>query len=132
MRSAPMFAQFWKSEEGNYAAIFAIAILPVMAGVAGVVDYSGTSNDVSKLQNTLDATALEIATKHHAGMTKAEAQQIGTVFFAANIYDASAASDFAADVATVGGVTQVSATAKIHHAGMIGGPTIWQGTRTSV
>jgi hypothetical protein len=126
-----MVPRFWNSEDGNYAAIFAIAILPIMAGVAGVVDYAGTSNDAASLQNTLDATALEVATKYHTGMSKTEAQNIGTPFFGANIYDASAASDFDAQVATVGGVTQVSATAKIHHPGMIGG-LIWQATRSAV
>ena len=37
-----MLLRFWKSEDGNYAAIFSIAILPIMSGVAGLVDYAGT------------------------------------------------------------------------------------------
>ena len=32
---APMLSRFWKSEDGNYAVIFTIAILPIMAGVGG-------------------------------------------------------------------------------------------------
>ena len=126
-----MLSRFWKSEDGNYAVIFAIAILPIMAGVAGVVDYVGTSNDAAQLQQTLNATALGVATKYQTGMSKTEAQDIGASFLGANIYDASAVSDFDVQVATVGGVTQVSATAKIHHPGMIGG-IIWQATRLAV
>ena len=80
-----MLLRFWKSEDGNYAAIFAIAMLPIMSGVAGVVDYVGTSTGASKLQESLDATGLAIATKYHSGMTQAEIDEFGTNFFSANI-----------------------------------------------
>ena len=80
-----MLLRFWKSQDGNYAAIFAIAMLPIMSGVAGVVDYVGTSTSASKLQESLDATGLAIATKYHSGMTDQEVDQFGSDFFAANI-----------------------------------------------
>ena len=127
-----MLPQFWKSDDANYAAIFALVLIPIMAGVAGVVDYVGTSNDASKLHSTLDATAIEIATKYHDGMTNEQATEIGTTFFEGNIYDVAATSDFLAEVAIVGGMTEVSASATIHHPGMIGGSKIWHAARTSV
>ena len=63
-----MLLRFWKSQDGNYAAIFAIAMLPIMSGVAGVVDYVGTSTSASKLQSILDATGLAIASKYDSGI----------------------------------------------------------------
>ena len=85
---------------------FFLVLIPIMAGVAGVVDYVGTSNDASKLHSTLDATAIEIATKYHDGMTNEQATEIGTTFLEGNIYDVAAMSDFLAEVAIVGGMTE--------------------------
>jgi len=57
-----MLLRFFKSEDGNYSLIFAITLLPIMSAVAGVADYVGTTNGAAKLQQSLDATALAIAT----------------------------------------------------------------------
>ena len=80
-----MLLRFFKSENGNYSLIFAIALVPIMSSVAGVADYVGTTNGAAKLQQSLDATALAIATKYHSGMSDAEVDKFGSDFFSANI-----------------------------------------------
>ena len=59
-----MLMRFRKAEDGNYAVILTIAMIPIMAGVAGIVDFVGTSNDASVLQSSLDTAALAIATQY--------------------------------------------------------------------
>ena len=80
-----MLKRFLTCERGNYAMLTAITMVPLMAAVAGVVDYTGTSDDASKLQNALDATGLAIGTKYYSGMTQTELRQLGEQFFAANM-----------------------------------------------
>src|SRR5438045_918177 len=80
-----MLLRFMKAEDGNYSAIFAIAMVPIMSGLAGIVDYVSTSTGASKLQESLDATGLAIATKYHSGITDAEVDQFASGFFGANI-----------------------------------------------
>src|SRR5690242_16755062 len=80
-----MLRRFWKSEDANYALIFAIASVPIMTVVAGSVDYVGTATGATKLQDSLDATALAIGAKYYSGMTDDEVKQFGSDFFAANI-----------------------------------------------
>jgi Flp pilus assembly protein TadG len=134
-----MIRRFWISEDGNYAAIFSIAMIPMLTGVAGVVDFVNLSTDAAQLQDTLDATALAIATKYHSGMTQAEVRQFGSDFFGANIYSIGVSLDedtdqplaFQADAVADGGVINVSASAKITHQGFIAGPTTWQAKRAS-
>lgn len=142
-----MLLRFWKSEGGNYAAIFAIAMLPIMSGVAGVVDYVDTSTGASKLQESLDATALAIATKYHSGMTQTEVQQFGSDFFSANInrngiafstsdqLPASGAFDqvlnFHAEALKSGQDVNVKASAQLRHRGFVGGASGWNAPRKS-
>ena len=142
-----MLLRFWKSEDGNYAAIFSIAILPIMSGVAGLVDYAGTSSGASKLQESLDATGLAIATKYHTGITDQEIDNFGADFFSANIRRngiAFATSDqtptsgvrnmvvnFQADAQKDGQDINISVSAQLNHKGFIGGPTSWKALRKS-
>ena len=129
-----MIRRFWKSDEGNYAAIFAIAIIPIMAGVAGAVDYATTSSAASKLQESLDATALDIATKYHSGITQSEVQQIGSEFFGGNsarLDEIDDVSGFTASAVMTANVVDISASATVTRDGFIGGPTIWKAKRIS-
>ncbi|TIU69772.1 MAG: pilus assembly protein, partial [Mesorhizobium sp.] len=82
-----MFAlkRFRASERGNFAMGTAIAMLPIMLGVAGTIDLVGTSDDAAQLQNSLDAAGLAVATKYSAGMTAGDVQSLGLTFFAANM-----------------------------------------------
>ena len=45
-----MFRKFLASDEGNLALVFAIATVPILAGVAGVVDNLTLSNKAAKLK----------------------------------------------------------------------------------
>lgn len=82
-----MFAlkRFRASERGNFAMATAMAMLPIMLGVAGTIDLVGTSDDAAQLQNSLDAAGLAVATKYSAGMTASDVQSLGLTFFAANM-----------------------------------------------
>jgi Flp pilus assembly protein TadG len=135
-----MIQQFWKSEDGNYTAIFSIAMIPIMTAVAGVVDYAGTSRAAAELQNRLDATALAIATKYESGMTQTEVQQFGLQFFEANAnFEANDANpekidqtaNFKADAVADGQAIDISASASTTHQGFIAGPAVWNAERAS-
>ncbi len=67
-----MLRRFLRSQNGNYAAIFAIAAVPVMAGVAGAVDYFNVSNKAAEIQNALDAAALAAGTRILEGVEEAD------------------------------------------------------------
>ena len=45
------------------AALFALSAVPLLAAVAGAVDYTMTSTKASEVQSALDAAALAIASK---------------------------------------------------------------------
>lgn len=50
--------KFKKNTSGNFAMMFALALLPLMMGVGAAVDYSSVSNDRTKVQNSMDAAVL--------------------------------------------------------------------------
>lgn len=137
-----MLRAFLNSEDGNYAAIFAIAILPIMAGVAGAVDFVSINMKGAKLQNMLDATALAIGTKYYSGMTKDEIETFGREFFFANMYGGHKdaiefyfnddVQDFAADETADGASKLISVTSTIDHEGsFISFSRNWQTQRRS-
>ena len=136
-----MLHRFWTSEQGNYAAISALAMMPLMAGVAGVVDYSSITNQASNLQSALDVAALSIGTKYYDGMTKAELQDLGYKAFEANLslLDAQPTvldyqeTKLAFDASASGsGVTHlITVSSNIKHPGFVGGID-WRAYRTSV
>ena len=144
-RSETMLRRFWNSNDGNYALIFAIALVPIMAAVAGTVDYVSTANGASKVQESLDATALAIGAKYSSGMSPSEVQQIGSDFFAANIRksgigynddDGTGTTandkvvDFNATATPDGNDISIVTSGKLMHAGFIvGTSSIWQAKR---
>ncbi|MEQ1949863.1 TadE/TadG family type IV pilus assembly protein [Mesorhizobium sp. CN2-181] len=127
-----MLRRFLVDERGNLAAIFTIASVPILAGVAMAVDYSSISTKASNLQNSLDATALAIATKYFSGMTHQQLQQLGNYFFSANLYGDKPPSDLELEFTDQVSALEVDATASgqdyyikvgsnISHEGMIAG-----------
>jgi Flp pilus assembly protein TadG len=134
-----MLTRFCRAEDGNYAVILTIAMIPILSGVAGVVDFVGTSNDASVLQNSLDATALAIATEYDSGMTKPELQAFGAEFFNANMEDTTAgeleyldqAVGFDVSAAAEGNSHIIGVSSSITHKGMMGSPDFWRASRTS-
>jgi Flp pilus assembly protein TadG len=81
-----MLRKFFRSEQGNYTVIFALALVPIMTGLAGVVDYATTTRDAASLQNTLDAAGLAVATKYYSGMSQADLETLGSDVFTANLH----------------------------------------------
>ena len=137
-----MLRAFLNSEDGNYAAIFAIAIIPIMAGVAGAVDFVSINMKGAKLQNMLDATALAIGTRYYSGMTKDEIEAFGREFFLANMYGgpkddvefdfSDDVQEFSADETSDGSSKLISVTSTIDHEGFFGGfSSNWKTKRRS-
>ena len=133
-----MLMRFCKAEDGNYAVILTIAMIPIMSGVAGIVDFVSTSNDASVLQSSLDTAALAIATQYDSGMTKPQLQALGAEFFDANMADANiedAASDeleyFEVSAAADGNSHVIGVSSSITHKGMMGGTDFWRAKRAS-
>ena len=122
-------------------------MIPIMAAVAGVVDYVGTSTAASKVQNSLDATAFAIASRYDASMSSADVRNYGVAFFDGNVKSVGIAfnadnpsmtssasnvvSQFDANAkASTGGFT-ITASAKVSHKGFVGGSSGWQAERRS-
>lgn len=81
-----MLRKFCKSERGNYTIITAIALVPIMTAVAGVVDYVTTTRDAASLQNALDASALAVGSQYFSGMSEAGLQNLGNQVFEGNLH----------------------------------------------
>jgi Flp pilus assembly protein TadG len=146
-----MLHKFWKSEQGNYTIVTAIALVPIMAAVAGVVDLSSTTNQAENLQQALDATALAIGSEYFDGMTEGELEEFGYKIFKANlrlldpqstylVYDGTrdtgpyyyeTGEDFNANVSGVGASHLVTVSSRITHPGFVGGIN-WHASRRSV
>ncbi|WP_378951610.1 TadE/TadG family type IV pilus assembly protein [Mesorhizobium sp. ANAO-SY3R2] len=134
--------KFFKSEGGNFAVITALAMVPIMAGVAGAIDFVSINNKGEKLQNSLDTAGLAIGTKYYSGMTKEELTKLGRDFFDANLlYDRPQASDliyndqvadFAASATSSGENSHIEVKSTIEQQGMIGGAITWRTARRSV
>jgi hypothetical protein len=80
-----MFKRFWRSEAGNYGMITAIAMVPLLAAVAGAVDLTNALNKADQLQNSLDASALAIAGAYHLGMSVEELTELGQGYYENNM-----------------------------------------------
>lgn len=136
-----MLRRFWKSQEGNFAAILAIASLPTMAAVGGAIDVVTTYTKASRLQNALDASALAIGTKYYPGMPAEEMNQVGRELFAANLFGlsedidetdplADTVSKFKVDV-PVGANDTIDVSSTIFNPSFMRGPFTWNAHRSS-
>ncbi|TIV39303.1 MAG: pilus assembly protein, partial [Mesorhizobium sp.] len=85
-----MLGRFWVSKRGNFAVATAVAMVPLMLGLAASIDLIGTSDDAAQLQNSLDAAGLAMGTKYQPGMSAGDLRQLGQTFFAANMSAADA------------------------------------------
>lgn len=132
---------FFRSEDGNFAVITALAMVPIMAAVAGAIDFASVNNKASNLQNSLDAVGLAIGTKYYSGMTQTELTRMGSDFFDANLarvrQDADdliyveQVTDFEASASKSGDKNFIEVKSTIHHEGMIGSID-WTANRRSV
>ena len=132
-----MFGRFWASRRGNFAVATAVAMVPLMLGLAASVDLTGTSDDAAQLQNSLDAAGLAIGTKYQPTMSASDVQQLGQTFFAANMSAADAQelsgslSAFQAAASGDPSAYFISASSSISRPALISGMPAWQATRTA-
>lgn len=75
---------FLKDTSGNFAAITAVAMVPLLAGVALVVDYSDAVREAAELQDSLDSALVEIAVKAPTGYSKDQLETMGRDYFVSN------------------------------------------------
>ena len=126
-----MFRRFWKSERGNFAVLTGIAMVPLLAAVAGAVDYTMALNKANQLQNSLDASALAIATAYDLGMTDEELTQLGQHYYDSDMVgvsnDAEAfeffdelSSDLVALASSEGDEVFITARSAVTHEGILG------------
>ncbi|MCR4265253.1 TadE/TadG family type IV pilus assembly protein [Nitratireductor sp. ZSWI3] len=79
-----MIVHFLGNRDGNFAALTALAMVPVMAAVAGVVDYATASRKAGQLQNALDHAALSIAAQYYSGLSDTEFTDVGFQYVETN------------------------------------------------
>ena len=60
-RARRVCAQFGRSDRGNIAVIFAIALLPILGFIGAAVDYTRANRARSSMQAALDSTALMLS-----------------------------------------------------------------------
>jgi hypothetical protein len=137
-----MFRRFWKSEGGNYAIVTGIVIVPLMAAVAGAVDYTMALNKADQLQNSLDASALAIATAYDLGMTDEELTRLGQDYYDSDMrgisneieafrYSDELSSDLVALATSEEDEIFITARSTIAHEGILGAFD-WPVNRSSV
>lgn len=132
-----MFGRFWASRRGNFAVATAVAMVPLMLGLAGSIDLIGTSDDAAQLQNSLDAAGLAIGTKYQPSMSASDVRQLGQTFFAANM-SAADAQEYSGSVAAFQaaasgdpGAYFLSLSSSISRPAFVPGMPAWQATRSA-
>ena len=88
-----MLRRFLKDEEGNIAAIAAIAIVPLMAASICSVEFTNMSRSGNELQQSLDSALVEIARKYPDNLTASQLQVQGEKLFSANSTSGFATAD---------------------------------------
>ncbi len=81
-----LFRRLWKDRSGNFAAILAISMIPIVAAVGASVDISRAYVVENRLKAALDASALAIGGS--TGLSAAQMQAMAQSYFNAN-YPAS-------------------------------------------
>lgn len=79
-----MILQFLKHKGGNFATMFALALLPVALSVGVAVDYTNANRDRSRMQNFLDAALLSVG-QDFREMEKDQVRKAVRQFLKANI-----------------------------------------------
>ncbi|KRB31804.1 MULTISPECIES: TadE/TadG family type IV pilus assembly protein [Mesorhizobium] len=129
---------FWSSRRGNFAIATAIAMVPIMVVVAGTIDLTGTSDDASQLQSSLDAAGLAVGTKYLASMPASDVQGLGLTFFAANMSVADqqeyadSVSAFSATASGGPSAYYISLSSSINRPSFINGAAPWPAYRSAM
>jgi Flp pilus assembly protein TadG len=78
-----MLTRFARSRSGSVIPMLALSFVPIMAAVAGAVDYSHANWVKSSLQDAVDSTALMLA-KNATTQSSTQLQTAATSYFLAN------------------------------------------------
>lgn len=80
-----MFRKLLKNEDGNYAAILALAALPIMGAVGLSVDYSNVTRLKTELRDAADSACVPVAKMYLSGnFTDVQVYAAGKDFFDSN------------------------------------------------
>jgi hypothetical protein len=135
-----MLRRFLRSTSGNFNIIFAIALLPLMTAVIGMVDFTSMNRKADKVQNALDTAALEIGVHYYSGMSGEELADIGRHIFLANIvdlqqvdfeYEHKLLPSFLADAEYGEDTDFIHVSSNVGHRAMMGWADRWKATRSS-
>jgi hypothetical protein len=136
-----MASRFLKAESGNLNLIFAIAMIPLMTAVVGLVDFTTMNRKADKVQNALDTAALEIGVNYYRGMSGEELEDLGRNIFLANIvdlhlvdfeYDKALLPSFKAGADYGEEADLIHVRSNVGHDAMIGWFDRWTTTRHSI
>ncbi len=110
---------FAKSNEGNIAVIFAIAILPVLGLVGAAIDYSRASKARTSMQAAMDSTALMLSSDLTQGLiTPSQINTKAQAYFAALLTD-KAAKPISVSATYTPGTSSTGAAIQINGSGSI-------------
>ena len=85
--------RFRRSESGNVAMMFALASVPLIVSVGGLLDYTRSTMARSAMQDALDATSLALARQPNVATMSDDAMKtFATNYFNANYTDVDAKS----------------------------------------
>jgi len=73
--------RFHRAEAGNIAAMFAIALIPIMGAVGGAIDYARINNARTAMQAALDTAALMVSKDATSTMTASQINQKAQDYF---------------------------------------------------
>ena len=73
--------RFRRAEAGNVAAMFAIALIPIMGAVGGAIDYARINNARTAMQAALDTAALMVSKDATSTMTASQINQKAQDYF---------------------------------------------------
>ncbi len=80
-----MFRRFWNDISGNYLMLTAIAMVPIMGGLAIGVDYTELSRQRAITKAALDAAGIATARRIAEGASEADVKTYAKDFFEANL-----------------------------------------------
>jgi Flp pilus assembly protein TadG len=112
-------SRFAKSNEGNIAVIFAIAILPVLGFVGAAIDYSRASKVRTSTQAALDSTALMLSKDLAQGLiTPSEINTKAQAYFAGH-FTSKAAKSVSVSATYTPGTSSTNEAIQINGSGSI-------------
>jgi Flp pilus assembly protein TadG len=111
--------RFAKSNEGNIAVIFAIAILPVLGFVGAAIDYSRASKARTSMQAAMDSTALMLSGDLTRGLiTPSQINAKAQAYFSA-LFTNKEAQSVTVSATYIPGTSGTGATIQINGSGSI-------------